>query len=118
MGASHDPAGLSCPRKRISGVGHEFLPRFDWLALNGWNQRDVSSSSMMIYVYLLDENIDTWRPVEAEHLGGDRYRITSVNASPEDEHWQFNNGDVVRCSNRVLLAGLAVVAYERIEESA
>ena len=33
------------------------------------NQRET------IYVALLDEGIDVWRPVEAERLSPDRYRI-------------------------------------------
>lgn len=66
-----------------------------------------------IHVYLLDEGIDVWRPVQAHHLGGDRYQITSVNAAPDDEHWQFSTGDIVRCSKRALSGGPALVAIEQ-----
>jgi hypothetical protein len=48
-----------------------------------------------IYVYLLEEGTDVWRPCRAEHLGGDRYRI--LDEAPDDEIWEFVTGDVVRC---------------------
>lgn len=64
-----------------------------------------------IYVYLLNEGTDAWRPIEAEPLGDDRYRIISVNPDPEDEHWQFRTGDIVRCAERLLSGGQALVAY-------
>jgi hypothetical protein len=72
---------------------------------------------MRIYVYLLNEGTDAWRPVEAEHLGGDQYRIESVNDDPEDQEWQFNGGDVVRCSIRQLSSGPTLVATELVAES-
>ena len=53
-----------------------------------------------IYVYLLNEGTDVWRPVEAEALGSDRYRITSRNLDPEEEQWQFSTDDIVRCEVR------------------
>ena len=48
-----------------------------------------------IHVELLDEGVECWRPVEAEHLVAEVYRITG--ASPAGETWAFNKGDVVRC---------------------
>jgi hypothetical protein len=53
-----------------------------------------------IYVALLNEDVDVWRPVEAEHLSGDLYRVTGQ--APEDETWPFASGDVVRCEIRML----------------
>jgi hypothetical protein len=48
----------------------------------------------------MDEGVDVWRPVSAEHLGGDRYRL--VVAPPEGEEWQFAKHDVVKCERRKL----------------
>ncbi len=48
----------------------------------------------MIYVPLLDEGTEVWRPAEAEHMGGYRYRI--VSSAPADERWRFNKGEIVR----------------------
>jgi hypothetical protein len=55
-----------------------------------------------IYVYLLDEGTDVWRPIEAVPVGDDVYRIVSENPYPEDEHWQFSAGDLVRCELKPL----------------
>ena len=71
-----------------------------------------------IYVYLLNESVDVWRPVDAEYLGNDRYRIVSVNPHIEDEEWQFGTGEVVLCSPRNLAGGSALVAYAADARSA
>jgi hypothetical protein len=63
-----------------------------------------------IYIYLLDEGTDVWRPVNAEHVSGNRYRIISVNSDPDDEHWQFNTGAVVATELRDLAGGPCLVA--------
>jgi hypothetical protein len=65
-----------------------------------------------IYVALLDEGVDVWRPVLAERISLDCFRITGVNADPEDEHWEFQTGDVVRCEFRQLSEGKRLVAVE------
>jgi hypothetical protein len=78
----------------------------------------MNPSPVTIYVYLLDEGTDVWRPVEAVHLGDNRYRITLVNVDRSDEHWQFSKGDIVRCSRRVLSGGPALVAHERVQSPA
>ena len=53
-----------------------------------------------VYVALLNEGVDVWRPVQAEHVGGDLYRLTGE--QPDDETWPFAVGDVVRCKERTL----------------
>ena len=71
-----------------------------------------------IFVHLLDEGTDVWRPVVAEHVRGDVFRITGT--PPDDtETWEFHTGDAVRCEQRMLLEGmdtkLCLVAVEKIE---
>jgi hypothetical protein len=66
-----------------------------------------------IYVYLFDEGVDCWRPIEAVHEGEDRYRIVSVNPNPEDEHWEFSVGDLVVCERRRFAEGEGLVAVRR-----
>jgi hypothetical protein len=103
----------------------------DWLKCNGsrWvlriDARGVRHESELrqddlttVYVYLLDEGVDVWRPVQARGLGDDRYQLVSVNSDPDDEHWEFNTGDVVRCEIRQLSGGHALVAFELIQRSA
>jgi hypothetical protein len=58
------------------------------------------SNTTTVYVALVGEGVDVWRPVPAEHLGADLYRLTG--APPEDEAWPFSLGDVVRCEVRTL----------------
>jgi hypothetical protein len=50
-----------------------------------------------IYVALLDEGIDVWRPVEAERLARDRYLIIDQNYDRGIERWEFEPGTIVRC---------------------
>jgi hypothetical protein len=63
-----------------------------------------------IYVPLLDEGIDVWRPASAEHISDDVYRITGEPL--EDETWKFSRGQVVRCRQQVLSGDTCLVAYE------
>jgi hypothetical protein len=50
-----------------------------------------------IYVALSDEAVDVWRPVKAEHLHGNVYRISDQAYDREIESWQFVPGDEVVC---------------------
>ena len=74
------------------------------------------SNTATVYVQLLDENVDVWRPVQAEHVEGDLYRLTGE--QPTDEAWPFAVGDVVKCKTRQLSGdwgrrGPVLVAYEK-----
>jgi len=55
------------------------------------------TSIEQIYVRLLDEGVDVWRPARAEHLGENVYRIVSQPYDREIESWQFEPGDDVVC---------------------
>lgn len=61
-----------------------------------------------IYVELLDEGVETWRPVAAVDEGDGIFRLTSD--QPEDEAWAFPPGARVRCEVRELSGGAATVA--------
>jgi hypothetical protein len=50
-----------------------------------------------IFVYLPDEQVDVWRPIQAEHLSENVYRIVEQPYDKEDETWQFEPGDKVVC---------------------
>jgi hypothetical protein len=66
------------------------------------------------YIYLPEEAVDCWYPVQAEHLGGDRYRILEEPES--DPILEFHNGEIVRCRFQKLGVGRTfedeLVAYE------
>jgi hypothetical protein len=70
--------------------------------------------NVTIHVYLLDEGVDVWRPVSAELVRKDIYRITGT--PPDDsEKWEFMPGDVVRCRQKNFNSGeTGLVAYEKI----
>ena len=71
----------------------------------------------IVYVYLPDEDVDCWRPVDAVHEGGNRYRITSVNPDPDGERWEFETGQRVVCERRTLSRGGALVVTGRVAET-
>ena len=65
-----------------------------------------------IYVALLDEGTDVWRPVLAARRADDLFEIISTNDDPEDEKWQFPPGSLVKCEHRTLSGGRRLVAVE------
>lgn len=67
----------------------------------------------VIYVYLLDEGTDCWRPVNALHQSEDIYLIVEENKTDGAEIWQFSKGDLVRCELRKLSGGEHLVAVEK-----
>ena len=68
---------------------------------------------VLIYVALLDEGADVWRPVKAEVRGEGCYRITGE--QPDDEEWRFKPGSVVRCKEHRFQDGsLGLVAAEQV----
>ena len=62
-----------------------------------------------IYVALLGEGVDVWRPLQAIHEQGDLYRIVSPNPDPEDERWQFLSGEIVLCERHTFAGGEIVL---------
>lgn len=50
-----------------------------------------------IFVRLLHEGVEVWRPVQADHLYDDVYRITDQPYDREVETWQFEPGNDVVC---------------------
>ena len=50
-----------------------------------------------LFVRLLDEGVDVWRPVRAEQLHDGVYRIVEQPYDRDIERWQFVPGDEVVC---------------------
>jgi len=65
-----------------------------------------------IYVKLLDEDVDVWRPVEAEDLGQECFHIVGP-AEPRHEDWQFKPGETVRCEVQYVHGAESLVAVAR-----
>lgn len=70
-----------------------------------------------IYVKILDEGIDVWRPVLAEEEAKDRSYIilpTPINNVPSDEKWEFMSGAHV-LTKEMIFDGVSVkVAFKAV----
>jgi hypothetical protein len=53
-----------------------------------------------IYVFLPQERVEAWAPVDAQHVCDDVYRI--IDCRGEDKEVQFGKGMLVRCQLRKL----------------
>lgn len=85
-----------------------------------WHVRPLDTPGMnaTIYIPLMDEGTDVWRPVSAERVADEIYRVTST--PPDDtETWEFTTGDTVRCREQSFSSGeRRLVAYERFTDNA
>jgi hypothetical protein len=50
-----------------------------------------------IFVKLLDEGVDVWRPVQAERVSYGVYRIVDQPHDRDIEMWEFGPGEAVVC---------------------
>ena len=67
-------------------------------------------SDLIVYMPLLNEGTDVWRPVQATRLADDRFVIQGP--APDDEMWTFPAGSTVRCEEKAFSggdSGLAVI---------
>ena len=71
-----------------------------------------------IYVALLDEGLDVWRPVAARRLSGDTFLILDQDYDREVEAWAFGPGTVVRCRRENRGGEPILVASEAVREAA
>lgn len=74
----------------------------------------ASTSTQTIYVKLLHEGVDAWRPVQAINEGWQIFTI-SPNAeiyNPDDEQWQFSPGQKVLVRPQQLSDNNVLVAYK------
>ena len=70
----------------------------------------MTGATTQIYVYLPDESVAVWRPVLAEHLEGDIYRILDQPYDMADERWEFGPGEKVICRMIDLYEGRVLAA--------
>ena len=70
-----------------------------------------------IFIPLLDEGTDVFRPTEAVPLGGGLYRVLATpDYDPEDEHWKFPPGSTVACAIQCL-EGEEVIVAEKLSQN-
>lgn len=64
-----------------------------------------------VYVRLLDEGTDVFRPTQAENVHEGAYRLLPMqDYDPDDEHWEFLPGQMVICELVTLHGGVRLVA--------
>ena len=72
-----------------------------------------------VYVRLLDEDVDVWRPVPATFEGSDVYRLSEQ--QPDGERWEFRPGSRVHCKRQALADGeeahLVARAHEAVRQA-
>jgi hypothetical protein len=66
-----------------------------------------------IYIQLLDEDVDVWRPVTAIREDDDSYRLRDQ--QPHDETWAFPPGSRVRCEHRTIPGTTELVASSFVD---
>jgi hypothetical protein len=75
------------------------------------------NKAQQVYVALLDEGVEVWRPADATHVREDEYVLAGP--VPDDEVWEFQPGEVVRCRERTFSDGVtALVAFARVQRDA
>ena len=70
------------------------------------------SAPEQIYMPLLDEGIDVWRPVDAERIGPKIFRV--IGPVPEGEAWAFQTGEIIHCQEKQLSDGTHNVATQKV----
>jgi hypothetical protein len=71
------------------------------------------SCRVKLFVYLLEEGTDVWRPTEAVPIGDGLFKILPTpEYDPEDEVWEFPPGSIVRCETRQDDSGQYIVAVK------
>ena len=81
----------------VADSGDLLFKAFVAAAFRGGPQ-NRNESNVTIYIPLLNEGTDCWRPVEAEQIGTNSYRILQI--KPDDEEWPIGAGDIVTCKLR------------------
>lgn len=76
---------------------------------------EMGSCTRTIYVELLDEGTTVVRPTQGEALDKDVYRLLPTpDYDPDDEHWEFAPGSVVRCVQEIRDGEEVLVARELV----
>ena len=67
-------------------------------------------TTIQVYVELLDEGSEAWRPTQAQEIGKGLYKLLPTpNYDPEDEAWAFLPDEVVRVEQAQFADGATVM---------
>jgi hypothetical protein len=73
-----------------------------------------------VYVRLLDEGTEVWRPVSAWRVKRNVFELDDANEAVLEETWEFKNGERVICEMRRLSKndenGSGLVAIEKLRK--
>ena len=69
---------------------------------------------MQIYVRLLNESVDVWRPVRSIRLRDDIYRMLNQPYDVSIECWEFEPGDEVYCEETETAGGQRLAAINKV----
>lgn len=71
------------------------------------NTKEITMrKNVTVYVRLLDEGTDAWRPVPARLLADGHYEILEIDGGvPSDEKWEFQPGTQVTCRQKEFADG-------------
>jgi len=71
-----------------------------------------------IYVALLDEGVDVWRPAPAYRVDDATFVLLRPDDyDPEDETWEFPPGAMVECEHKNIRDGQILAAVRRVNLS-
>ena len=74
-----------------------------------------STSTIEIYIPLLNEGTDVLRPTQGRVLGSDEVQVLATpDYDPADEEWEFPPGTKVRCVREIRGGRELLVARQRI----
>lgn len=66
-----------------------------------------------IYIRLLDEGTEVFRPTSAEPLGQGVFKVLpTLDYDPHEEKWEFTPGSLVECEKRKLEGDEVLVAVK------
>lgn len=82
-----------------------------WSGGGTYTYRDVVMTT--VYIRLLDEGTEVFRPTLAESLGRGKFKVLPTpNYDPEDEIWEFTPGSIVVCAKQKLEGEEVLVAMK------
>jgi len=67
----------------------------------------------IIYIKLLDEGTDVYRPVKALKVEKGKFKI--LDTQPKDELWEFKPGELVVCMHKKLEGENLLVAIKKVK---
>lgn len=69
-----------------------------------------------IYVQLLNEGSEVYRPVLSKKINDFLYELLDNNYDPEDEEWEFLPGTIVVVEEKILSGKKELVAIKEYQE--